>query len=75
AVPRWAFTMVTAVVLLGFPIALVLAWAFETSPEGVKRTEPARRGELDAIVGQPGVKRWPAGVLALVGTLLLLGAG
>ncbi|MEO5718957.1 MAG: tetratricopeptide repeat protein [Chthoniobacterales bacterium] len=32
-------TAVVVVVLLGFPIALVLAWAFEMTPEGMKRTE------------------------------------
>jgi serine/threonine-protein kinase len=32
-------TAVVAVVLLGFPIALVIAWAFEMTPEGMKRTE------------------------------------
>jgi TolB-like protein/Tfp pilus assembly protein PilF len=32
-------TTVVVVVLLGFPIALVLAWAFEVTPEGIKRTE------------------------------------
>ena len=28
-------------IIIGFPIALILAWAFEVTPEGVKRTEAA----------------------------------
>ena len=32
-------TAVVMLTLLGFPIALVLAWAFELTPEGIKRTE------------------------------------
>ena len=32
-------TAVVVVTLLGFPIALVVAWAFEMTPEGMKRTE------------------------------------
>lgn len=39
--PDWAPTLVIALALLGFPIALVLAWAFELTPEGVRRTPPA----------------------------------
>jgi len=35
---------VVLLVILGFPIALILAWAFELTPEGIKRTEFA--GEL-----------------------------
>jgi TolB-like protein len=74
-VPHWAFTFLTAAILLGFPVALALAWTFEQTPAGLKRTDPALSGELEAIVSQPPSKRWVAGLLALVGTLLLLGAG
>jgi len=40
--PEWTLTFVVVIALIGFPIALVLAWAFEITPEGVRRTEPAR---------------------------------
>lgn len=71
--PEAVATGIALVAILGFPIALVLAWALETTPAGVRRTAPAEGGELEAIVGQPRVRRWTAGVLALGGTLLLLG--
>ncbi len=38
-IPDWCVRLVIALILLGFPIALILAWAFELTPEGVKRTE------------------------------------
>src|ERR1044072_9244605 len=38
-IPTWALRLTIVLVLLGFPIALVLAWAFEVTPEGIKRTE------------------------------------
>jgi TolB-like protein/Flp pilus assembly protein TadD len=38
-IPNIATKLVIAVVLLGFPIALVIAWAFEMTPEGMKRTD------------------------------------
>jgi TolB-like protein/Tfp pilus assembly protein PilF len=37
--PPWAMKIFIVAVALGFPIALVLAWAFELTPEGLKRTE------------------------------------
>lgn len=37
--PSWFDSAVTAALLLGFPIAVLLAWAFEATPEGVKPTE------------------------------------
>ncbi|HEX8078298.1 MAG TPA: hypothetical protein VF511_10830 [Chthoniobacterales bacterium] len=39
-VPNWAVRLVILLVVIGFPIALVIAWAFELTPEGLKRTEP-----------------------------------
>ncbi len=39
--PDWTITFVVALAALGMPIVLVLAWAFELSPEGVRRTEPS----------------------------------
>jgi adenylate cyclase len=38
--PDWTVNAVLAVVLLGFPIAIVFAWIFDLSPQGVVRTEP-----------------------------------
>src|SRR6186997_179062 len=38
-IPNWAVRVVILLLILGFPVALVLAWAFELTPEGIKRTE------------------------------------
>src|SRR5947209_4572305 len=38
-IPNWVVRLVIALVIIGFPIALVIAWAFEATPEGIKRTE------------------------------------
>jgi hypothetical protein len=37
--PEWVVQTLVALVALGFPIALVIAWAFELTPEGLKQTE------------------------------------
>lgn len=39
--PEWILKIFITVVALGFPIALILAWAFELTPEGIKRVESA----------------------------------
>ena len=39
--PDWTVTVVVALCVLGFPVALVLAWAFDLTPEGLRRAEPA----------------------------------
>jgi TolB-like protein/Flp pilus assembly protein TadD len=42
-IPNWGVRLVVLLVCLGFPIALLIAWAFELTPEGLKRTEVADR--------------------------------
>lgn len=40
-IPNWAVRLVVLVIIIGFPVALLIAWAFELTPEGIKRTETA----------------------------------
>ncbi len=54
-IPNWAIRLVIALVAIGFPIALVIAWAFETTPEGIKRTEDV---DLIAAAKQPKKHTW-----------------
>ena len=48
--PEWTVGLVVWLVLLGFPMAAVLAWAYDVTPEGVRRTQPAGgQSERDAV--------------------------
>ena len=38
-IPNWAVRLIVLAIVIGFPIALVIAWAFELTPEGIKHTE------------------------------------
>jgi adenylate cyclase len=38
-IPNWVVRLVIVLIAIGFPIALVIAWAFEATPEGIKRSE------------------------------------
>jgi len=53
-IPNWVVRLVIALVAVGFPIALVIAWAFELTPEGLKRTEDVDR----ATARQPRKYVW-----------------
>ena len=43
--PEWTATFVTVLLMIGFPVALIFAWAFELTPEGIKLDEDAVRSE------------------------------
>src|SRR5882757_11317648 len=40
-IPNWVVRLVILLLVIGFPIALIIAWAFEVTSEGIKRTETA----------------------------------
>ena len=43
--PEWTVTLVTALVLVAFPLTLIFAWAFELTPEGLKKEKDVDRSE------------------------------
>jgi len=43
--PEWVMQVFTFLVILGFPLALIFAWAFELTPQGLKRTEDVPSAE------------------------------
>src|SRR3984893_6516762 len=49
-IPNWVVRLVIVLIAIGFPIALVLAWAFEVTPQGIERTEVA--DTMPATAGQ-----------------------
>src|SRR5438477_6261091 len=53
-IPNWAVRLIVLLIVIGFPIALMIAWAFELTPEGLKRTE-----DVDALLAtNVGVAAW-----------------
>src|SRR6266566_7016368 len=38
-IPNWGVRLIVLFIVIGFPVALILAWAFELTPEGIKRAE------------------------------------
>jgi TolB-like protein len=48
-IPNWAVRLVVLLLIIGFPVALILAWAFELTPEGIKRTESAEAEHLPRL--------------------------
>ncbi|HEU0207703.1 MAG TPA: tetratricopeptide repeat protein [Candidatus Udaeobacter sp.] len=65
-IPNWVVRMVVLVLVIGFPIALIIAWAFEVTPEGIKRTQTA-----DAAGQRSSGSAWI--YVVLVGAALSIG--
>src|SRR5438045_4620238 len=67
-IPNWVVRSVIALVAIGFPIALVIAWAFEITPQGIERTEVA-----DAMPSAAGQKKHAWIYVTIVGAVLSIG--
>ena len=65
--PDTLLTVVTVLAIVGFPIALLVAWAFERTPDGLTRTDMLTSGEVDELASLPVTRRWPSGIIALIG--------
>jgi TolB-like protein len=52
-VPGWALSLIVVLLILGFPVAMVLAWALELTPEGIRKTDAPAAGESSpALLGK-----------------------
>src|ERR1700675_3717333 len=50
-VPTWAVRLVIVLLALGFPVALLLSWAFDLTPEGIKRTDDLGESQQQKVAG------------------------
>lgn len=49
--PNWAFRLIVVLLLIGFPIALILAWAYDVTPQGiVPLRRPAYPGRIVGVI-------------------------
>jgi len=65
--PNWAFRLVVVLLLIGFPITLILAWAYDVTPQGIRATPtPSTRGSH---------RRRNLIMLVAIGVIISAGAG
>lgn len=67
-IPNWAVRVIILISALGFPVALVIAWAFEITPQGVVRTEM-----VDRVQAARRPRRYTWMFIALAAALLSIG--
>ena len=67
-IPNWIIRLIVLLIIIGLPIALVLAWSFELTPEGLKRTETA-----DAMPATARKKKHVWIYVVVIGAILSIG--
>jgi len=70
--PGWVFQSIMLVLGIGFPLALIFAWAFEMTPDGLKKEKDVDRSQsITAVTGRK-LDRMIIGVMAIVIAFLVL---
>ena len=67
-VPNWVIRSIVVMIILGLPVALVLAWMFELTPQGIKRTETA-----DAMPEATRKKKYVWIYIVVIGAAISIG--
>jgi TolB-like protein/Flp pilus assembly protein TadD len=62
--PNWAFRLVVVFLLIGFPISLILAWAYDITPQGIRATPAPRTHRRRNLI-----------MLIAIGVIVSAGAG
>jgi len=70
-VPEWAMSLIVVLVVLGFPVAMVLAWALELTPDGVRVTPATRQSDAT----EPAPSLLGGRTVAITALLVVLGIG
>jgi len=70
-VPNWAIRLIVLLIIIGFPIALILAWAFELTPEGLKRSEDVDPAAQQRAKSHAWIYIVIAGALLSIGLFML----
>jgi TolB-like protein/Tfp pilus assembly protein PilF len=72
-IPNWVVRLVIALVAIGFPIALIIAWAFELTPQGIKRAEDIDSRSGQVLPAGSGSKNRTWIYVAVIGAALSVG--
>src|SRR5438874_2089786 len=67
-IPNWVIRLIVLLIVIGLPIALVLSWTFEITPQGIKRTEDV---DLAASAQQSKKRTWI--FVVVIGAVLSIG--
>src|SRR5256886_1054455 len=67
-IPNWVIRLIVLLIIIGLPIALILAWTFELTPQGIKRTEDV---DLAVAAQQPKKRTWI--FVVIIGALVSIG--
>jgi tetratricopeptide (TPR) repeat protein len=70
--PDWTVTFIIILLIIGFPIAIILSWIFDVTPEGIKKTEPAEADKEKEVETKPDKRKLKASDVIIAVLLVIV---
>jgi len=71
--PEWTTRLITLILIIGFPIAVIFSWVFDITPEGIKKTESIEVSESKKIVTTPAKRIFKISNIIIVALIIVVG--
>jgi hypothetical protein len=71
--PAWTSRLVTLILIIGFPVAVIFSWIFDITPEGIKKTELIEESENKEPVRKPVKRRLRASNIIIAALIIVVG--
>lgn len=70
--PDWTVTFIIILLIIGLPIAIILSWIFDVTPEGIKKTEPLKVAKQEEIPAKPVRRKFRVSDLIIAVLIVLV---
>ena len=70
--PSWTTRLVTLLLIIGFPVAVIFSWVFDITPEGIKKTDSSEVSEIIGTVKTPARRILSASNIIIVGLIIVV---
>jgi tetratricopeptide (TPR) repeat protein len=70
--PEWTTRLVTLILLIGFPVAVIFSWIFDITPEGIKKTESTEVHKIKGILRSPSRRILSVSNIIIAGLIIVV---
>jgi tetratricopeptide (TPR) repeat protein len=70
--PEWTMRLVTLLLIIGFPIAIIFSWVFDITPEGIKKTESIEASEIKETLRKPAKRTLTASNIIIAALIIVV---
>jgi TolB-like protein/Tfp pilus assembly protein PilF len=70
--PAWTTRLITLILIIGFPLAVIFSWIFDITPEGIKKTESIEESEDKEIVRKPSKRIFTASNIIIAALIIVV---